>query len=205
MRLKQHLNESWVGKIDPSILDDIKKDCKTYLNQVKRVLGLKKHFLFRGVGYDNNETYFKGKVRKDRRPTDSTDAWHKATNYVLYQQFKVFPRSQSLFCKLETPTSYGYRDMMIFPIGPNYYIWSTSVRDLYMHDPENDNAHWEDLIDTAREVIDDNYHKGTFSQCAKSVNKIARGGTEVSCFCNEYYAVNELYEEQIYEWIKNEI
>ena len=128
MRLKKHINEDILTD-DMSIR--LKKDCKPFLKDVKKIHKFHWHFLNRGVKKDGGE-FVKKSPRNDRRPGDSPVEWHNALDKASQSTFGVKYRSAGTFCKLTIPTSYGSVDKMIFPIGDYYCLWSNFILLCYL-------------------------------------------------------------------------
>lgn len=85
-------------------------------------------------GRYNMDDYFIKKIRKDRNPKDMPWNIHEILDEMFYDKFKIYARSQSMFCtgNYNDANSYGDDVYSIYPIGNNYkYIWSPDIRDLY--------------------------------------------------------------------------
>lgn len=207
MRLKQHINEmndifgdrEHLGEEE---LNDLKKGCKPFLKDMKRIINNEFHMLYRGFQRREGDFSYK-KPRKDRRPTDSSKLWHDALDHVFYKKWKVKPRSEGVFCKIVTPTGYGM-DYMIFPINKYFCIWSERVSDAYFWEPNIivDGDTYEDLIPDAEAVLP-SYQKGSLVDVTKSLH--VHKNYEVALMCKSYYMVDIKFWGQITEWVKNEI
>ena len=117
MKFKQYLTEANIEYY----YNNIRKDCKKYLNAVKNTDNLL-------IRYEDKviESY-KKRVRKNRRPKDTPLAVHKFVDKALKEKFGWKVRSSGLFCYSTNSHSAGY---FVFPIGKFEYVYSTRVDDL---------------------------------------------------------------------------
>jgi hypothetical protein len=214
MRLKQHINESNDdrGVLGDDELDDLKKGCMPFLKDVKKAQKHYWHYLFRGFQRREGDFSYK-KPRADRRPTDSSPAWHDVLDIVMKKKFGVKARSEGVFCKTVTPTGYGM-DYMVFPIGKYKCIWSDMIMDAYFqepggfdYDPDDPGNRYEQDMERYMahgEHIIDMYQQGGIHKVAASLNG-PKQKHEVALICKSYYMADIKFRDQLDDWIKNEI
>ena len=123
------------------LADMIKRDCQPWLAEAGSNL------IFRGMDEDYLEdsiwskpidedvwrnNAFKCKVRKDRRPKDSSDTAHKALDDLLLQKTGIPFRSAGLFCAKSSRIAGSYGHVYaVFPIGKFDYAWSPYIYDAF--------------------------------------------------------------------------
>ena len=140
MRFIEYLNEQ--ENSIQEIFKKIEKDCKPFLKE------LTKHSLVDDLLYSGRkkkfEGYFKGKVRKDRKPKDMPEEVHNWLDDWFEDKFGVRARSQSLFTIPKGSIAAGYgTPYAIFPIGNYKIIWSPEIEDLYSVLIESGNINWD--------------------------------------------------------------
>lgn len=118
MRLEQYLNED----NNLEFYENIKKDCKKYLSDIKN-----SKYVF--VRYETHgRTAYKKKVRKDRRPKDTPKMVHEMMDKSLKEKFGWNVRSEGLFVYgLSDNTHGGY---LVFPVGDYKFVWSSKFADI---------------------------------------------------------------------------
>lgn len=109
----------------------IYKNCQPYL---KQALKDKRYPLFIFSGRNYKGDWFKGKVRTDRRPTDTNLELHNDLNKEFVKKFGYPVRSASIFCSGDQGVAESYGDSyFIFPIGNFKFVWSPDISDLFLH------------------------------------------------------------------------
>lgn len=86
--------------------------------------------LYRGI---QNESEIKIiQVRKDRRPMDSSEFYHRLYNNAFAANGIAANRSNSIFCSGWAKIAKRYGKVnVVFPIGDFKYAWSPTINDLY--------------------------------------------------------------------------
>jgi hypothetical protein len=89
--------------------------------------------------------------RKDRKPKDLAEHYHKGMDRVFYDKFGWRPRSEGVFVtnNFVTAESYGNAVNIFFPVNGFSFVWSTIYSDLYTNvfqsfDEEDIQISWED-------------------------------------------------------------
>lgn len=132
MRLKQRIDE---GRelTQNDFLEAVSlviKDCKEGLKQYIKKGGPN---LLMHSGRSHREDYFKGFVRKDRKPTDTKIELHNRFDDMLNGKFGWKPRSNSIFVTGDVSDAGMYgTPYIIFPAGKTKYVWSPDTKDLYV-------------------------------------------------------------------------
>lgn len=196
--------------------------CKNFLQQSQ-----KNGFLFRGVqtygeamGHltigkpawdDLGRSYYKKKVRKDRKPMNTKGVVHKIIDDWFEEEMGIRARSQAVFCTgergRETAATYGNRSI-ILPIGKFNYTWSPHVADLYdvirekFEDPESSSGRlrrrWlgsdgkPDLEIISDAMKDLKYTMNHFDKACASY-------CEIMIECDEYYVIPYDDDDQLYD------
>lgn len=118
--------KNWLTKADV-----IKEHCQPFLKMTDQPL-------YRGVSIPLTSTFIRAKVetvRKDRKPRDSSLFSHKLADDWFFQQFKLRPRSQGLFCTASAKGAANYGKLAyVFPVGNFRYMWATSPISEPVHD-----------------------------------------------------------------------
>lgn len=206
----------------------IKNDCKDYLDLLDNIKDVKTYFsnqrplFFRGIT-NENDTFIKKQVRKDRKPLDSTNQVDNVlVDNVFEERMGVRPRSEGLFTTSNAELANKYGELyMIFPIGKFDYVTTNSWIDMI----DAWTTYYETFLDyeatgheDSKEFIDkygslennkvprkwiehimDEYKKNELIEHA------AKEGQEVIFICDEYYAIKDessLYQE-IIKWLDN--
>jgi hypothetical protein len=193
------MNEN-IEELDPVIVKNLKKVNQDYLKSVKSLLDHRLHYITRGMS--TNQDYMTKDVRQDRRPTDSSIAWHNALDDELFKKFGVKARSKSAFC---SRLSAGYGTMYtVFPIGGFFMIYSPIYEDLYLQEPREHLDSPDIIAERAKEVV---------STVKKSNNWVdvfnnTRPITEIMLVCKSYFAIRVSFQKQtipIDMWIRDNI
>ena len=170
----------------------------------------------------------KSQVRKGRTPIDTPIALHKLFDEVFYEQHKMKPRSDSLFCSKSLQVAKNYADnvddiYVVIPMGAKY-IYSHKILDLFQtfkdHTLEvlcktfgvpTDNAPKKTLVQIAKNntLFDSNIEtiKALFVEMVKTytitstLNQCPKVG-EIMVVCNDFYYINlmmvDTYEVKTY-------
>lgn len=109
------------------------KDVKPWFKYCEKQ-GVKNKFLWRG-GSVVVKDFKKIKTRKDREPTDMCGEVHAILDDLFYNKFKVYARSQTVFCfpSYKGARQYGSKQNIILPAGNFDYIWSSNIDDLFQY------------------------------------------------------------------------
>ncbi len=122
MRLINYINE----KNDEHVFDLIRKNCKPYFKRFKK----EKLILYSGRKRLN--TWFEGKIRKNRKPLDMPEELHELTNNHFEKKFGVSLRSECLFAyELLGYTSHYGNPYIILPIGNFDIYWHPQIIDFF--------------------------------------------------------------------------
>jgi len=118
-----------------AIADTILSSCKPFLTQIGQN-HMKDLIMYRGVDIpDRYSTIFVlPGYRDNRKPKDTPPAVHNAINTVFKKRFGL-PFRNSTFvtgCAADT-REYGANTYAIIPIGDFKYIWSPTIKDLFVH------------------------------------------------------------------------
>lgn len=129
MKFQQYINEE---KNIPKkeILPLIKKNCSTYIQEMKKVKGTVN--LYRGTSHIFNDMIYKT-VRSNRLPKDMKIKAHNRFNIEFKKKFGIKARSETLIASPSSPQAqaYGSFTHMVMPIGNFKFIYSEQIYDLY--------------------------------------------------------------------------
>jgi hypothetical protein len=91
-------------------------------------------------GRYSNDSIITKKVRTDRKSTDMNYDLHKMYDDIFYKKFKIYARSNAIFCSGSMIVAGGYGSTVysIFPAGKYQVIWSDKIYDLYKNDVTTD-------------------------------------------------------------------
>ena len=169
--------------------EKIKKDCDKFLYESDGGL------VFRGVDKQYPNILTRKKPRLDRKPADTPEKLHDIIDSALYDKFRWRPRSEGVFVVPNPYLASTYGTVYIFfPIGDFKFIWSTTIRDMYME------LRKEGLIEFAGGGKKVSKYVGTMSQ-KNIINDMIRSykeydltsaiksGNEIMIKCKEYYLV----------------
>ena len=158
------------------IISLINRDCSKFLK------GAGRNELYRGTK-DHKEFFFKGTVRKDRKPTDMPAPITKDFNIEFEEEHGVANiRNISLFASGSRATASEYGKIYrIFPIGNYTYWWNPDVEDLYQYWTEE------------RTILPEAYKNTDLIKAIKSDN-------EIMFVCDEYYAIDANFSKS-YDYV----
>jgi hypothetical protein len=109
------------------LVEDILKDCKPYLREVKK----NKVPFYRGMKRTKHYNYGVKPIRTDRRPTDSSRAEFQLVNALLADH-NLPSRDKVLFALTAGDGTQMYGDpCYIFPKGRYEYFWFPTIDDMY--------------------------------------------------------------------------
>ena len=190
--------------------DNIHANCQFYLQQIKGVksefpLDAKMSIAYRGMNSkEHHETaiVLKDVRLGDRNPADSDKETH---DYINREFTKLYgqPFRNALFItgnRSETQR-YGYT-FQVFPVGQFKFIWSRSVKDLWVEGrdmrrtlrlPTGDTVDSETRLknEKYKSAVFKEFHERVISQYESTDMKAAIGsGKEIMVRCKQYYAVN---------------
>lgn len=128
MKFYSYLNES--HGLNKSAFEKMVKDCKPFLRELKKS---NYEFLYSGR-ISAYEKFNKKKIRKRRKPRDTSIEVHNMLNKAFKERFGVKARSEGFFItnNPHDVTKYG-EPHYVFPVGNYKLIYSYNVMDLYMH------------------------------------------------------------------------
>jgi hypothetical protein len=187
--------DKYIG-VDQNI-EFIKRDCKLWLKETKPC----KTLFMRGMRI-SDKTFFKKKVRQDRKPMNMDDEEKEMIDNGFKWKFGWRPRTEGLFITTDTSEARGYGIIhWVFPIGNFNYLWSKEVGDMYADIPTvigklrrtrgMSKIHW------ARR-LPDLYTDTNICGATKT-------GNEVMVKCSAYYALRAVleyeYEEEVWKKI----
>lgn len=155
----------------------IKKDCQPFLKQFGG------HLLYRGspsfgTGKGPAKFFQKRAVRTDRNPLSTDPDIHRVTDEWFKEKFGIAGRSGALFTTGGFIEARGYGTVYcIFPIGEFKFVWSPTVRDLFVAG--------RDIKGVADAVpyLEKAGYKDT------DLAKAIKSGKEIMVDCKEYYMV----------------
>ena len=179
MRLHQYLNEFYDGDEDiaKKRISLIEKNCQPFLKQMKSINFEDDNLLFSGR-WDRTE-FTKKKVRKNRRPKDTSIDIHDWVDNWFYKKFGIKARSNTIFCTSHKGYALSYGNLfVIFPIGKFEVIWSSRLKDLF--NKADMNRGLEKWSKNFLEFNAKTYKKGDLQGAIKSEN-------EIMLHCKEYY------------------
>jgi len=126
-RLKAYLNNS---KDLSEAIEGIKSDCAPFIKEMKISWKTFPRLFYRGM--ESTDKYIHT-VRKDRRPLSTPREIHDLVDFHMKKKFGWKPRSEGVFATSDSQTASTYgKSCYFFPIGNYKYIWSPSVRDLFV-------------------------------------------------------------------------
>jgi hypothetical protein len=195
-----------------SIIDIVRRDCQPYLQALDKPL-------FRGILTNKSKSltkiedgFYKGDVRKDRKPKDSSLEFHNLLDQYFEEKSGIKFRSNSLFCSFKRSVTGGYGDaFLIFPIGDFSYAWSPIFEDPYDEIYNSYIEHWnlpDKPYEYAQRVAKDmkidaagNESLPVFKKVLgkfgdqlfninKNINQAIGKDNEIMLHCNSYYAVD---------------
>ncbi len=206
MRFYNYLNEKDLDL--KYIAQLLYKNCMPYLKDIN----FSKNFPFLYSGRKKSKIWFKGRVRKDRKPKDTPKEIHNMLDNAFQKKFGIKARSQSLFTSfyINQTTPYG-NSYIIFPIGNYEILWNPKIIDLtdklgnysykkfkkgliqayYEIEDEKEKAEWFSYIKEIieKEIVPE-YKKGNLKQASKYKS-------EIMLICNEYYAIYSVLEAEL--------
>jgi len=180
-RLREYLTED--GNMD--VIETIKRDCKPFLYESDGLL-------YRGVEQNIKHILKKTARLTDRKPMNMDKELHELFNALFIERFG-WPVRNGVFAVGDSIHAYRWpgcdSPYIFFPIGRYKYVWSRSVKDLYI---EYDDSDWDDKrsLEQKQSVVDQ--YIDTNLDEARHM-----GRHEISFKCNEYYLINMIYENDL--------
>jgi len=211
MRFKQYITEE---EEDNTIINGITliyDKCMPFIKELTKQTYI--HFMYSGRK-GKTEDVFIGKVRKNRRPSDTSEGLTKVYDDLFNKRFGWKPRTNSIFCSgnvYDIPR-YG-NPYFIFPIGKYKYLWSPDIDDMYSSSYTNsvidtitlrNDIPYGDIDDIKdntpkRDIIIkslDNKIISTYTD--KNLDKALSGSNEIMINCKEYIALKQdMFEEPL--------
>ena len=187
MKLKRYLTES-TGVF--GVIDAIEKDCKPYMKFLKSIKY--SHFLIRDDS-GRYDSFIKKKVRKDRRPSDSTMTDHKKMDEWLLNRFGWKARSEALFCYGAGIRDLSTFDYMVFPIGNFKFVWSPDIRDAWNYGG----------IDSYSKHTISEWYDDARTYTDKDLNSSVKSQSEIMVKCGYAWLLNtnNLYKNDFLDYL----
>ena len=177
-----HFNQYINEKTDDPI-QLIEKNCKPFLKAVGDHTKIK---IYRGVS-KTTDPFWKRKVRKDRKPSLTSQLVHNALDDLFQKKFKVRLRSKCLFVTGKRTDAEGYGKVYsIYPIGNFKFYWHPKIEDISIDLPEkifDFDVTTEDATKILIPII-----KGYKDA---NLKKAIKSGNEIMIDCKEYYALED--------------
>jgi hypothetical protein len=180
-------------------LDDIEKDCKPYLKEVRTGTSM---FIRYSKTYRNEEIIKKISKTTDRKPKDTPKELHDFMDETLKKKFGWKARSQGLFVWI-APKNYlvgvnlsSEVGNYVFPIGPYKYVYNSEIFDIYAEYQQIESDFYEDYDDDTLQDKVIEYFKHwwlehpTGLKGYKNINALTLK-TRVECMirCKSYYLI----------------
>lgn len=207
-----------------TMLKDIRRNCKQIIKTYKKRWNPESNI------YNNNVLLMRGMrgisngfdivtAQKNRQPKDTPRWIHDKIDDTFEDLLDIRPRSTGTFCSgdYDMARNYGHDNYIIFPIGKFDFIWSKTVRDLYitlaaskaenyMYDKveqdgkklytksEWDNYKYDgkstndELIRVYNEYVHDTIERDY--ELNGSLDDAITSGKEIMVVCDRYYAIN---------------
>lgn len=192
MKLINLLEERITG--EKHLVMTIQRDCQQFLEEIGDPT---EHLLVRGFypSFRMNkllgDNVLEGKVRKDRRPTDTPEEISKMLDNWFESKFNVRYRAESLFCvgSKDLARKYG-KTYVIFPKGSFTYCWSPVFGDLFNENADAFSVHNTDL---SQKVVDEILDSGEYQtkNIVEAISKYPKN--EIMIDCDSYYALDYYY------------
>jgi len=132
MRLKKYIIETVdIGNrvSFEELLDILWRKCNPFLKDLLRP-GWNGEFLY--SGRNKTQDVFIGKVRSNRKPSDTNEKIHEILDEIFYDQFGFNARSNVIFCTGSYSEAADYGNVyIIFPMNKYKFVYSDTIRDLY--------------------------------------------------------------------------
>lgn len=173
-----------------NIINLIRRDCKPFLKEFKDFP------IFRGI--ESSEDFIIKTPRIDRKPTDMPLWFHNVVDKAFNDIFGWKARSEGVFCSndIEQATQYGSNVYYFFPVGDYRYVYSDTIKDLYVYASKHDYIAdgWHEYKYEHKAVTDSdkeklyNFIKSKYTDKGFRTNK--QDHTEVIFKCDRYYALD---------------
>lgn len=197
MKLLNLFEEQVIGEKHLVLM--IQRDCQPFLNEIGDPT---QHQLVRGL-YPSfrmkkllDENVLEGKVRKDRRPTDTPTEISKMIDNWFEDKFNVRYRAESLFCvgNKDLARKYG-KAYVIFPKGKFSFCWSPVFGDLFN---ENADVFYASNPDLSQRVVDGILDDGEYQNgnLVEALTKCPKN--EIMVDCETYYAIDWYYFNKMF-------
>jgi septum formation topological specificity factor MinE len=192
MRLIKYINENMSLLEIANELESVKKNCKPYINLVKKS-NCKNKFLYKGMytSYD-----FKIRtVRKNREPLNMPIILHNYIDKLFKKKFGVKLRSETIFVSSDITLTYEYgTPNIIIPIGKFDYYWNKEIYDLYedLSFSTNKASKNIDKYKDELKIVIDGYKKN--KDFKKMMDKFHG---EIMMDCKKYYAIDDVYKNKV--------
>lgn len=106
------------------------EQCRPWLNETNNGSLI----VYRGIKERFEKSVAKKRVRKNRRPLDSTIEWHKLFNLLIKEKGLTANRSNSISVVSDQHEASAYgNEYVVIPIGDFYYTWHEDVDDWYVY------------------------------------------------------------------------
>jgi len=177
-------------------IEHVKSKCKPFLKKIQN--NIISYPLYRGM--KKAPIIFIGKkVRTNRKPTDTKLATHKKFNIAFDKGFGIKARSDCLFIAGSFKDARYYGDgtaHIIFPEGKFDFLWSPSVKDLYLSNVRAECDHGKLSQEEINDLIKRSYIKN------KSLTTGIKSGNEIMIKCKSYSGIDVKYIDKIVDRLK---
>ena len=178
---RRYINEERSTDVyEDKFIEEVRKKCKPTLRVMKKT-----GYLFSRIEMTTHGHFFKKETRKDRKPLDSINEYHKVMDEWFLKKFGWKARSEnSLFVYGQKVTD----DYYVFPVGQFKFVWSSKVKDptgVFQLDSPYDATYSDELI---KKLEGSNYSD-------KNIIAAIKSGNEIMIQCKEYYGMLWTYDK----------
>lgn len=191
------------------VISQLERDCPKFLAELK---SKKIKPIFRGTYQSPGKKVLdieRIQTNKFRVPKDMAMDISNTFNDVFRANFGVPIRSEGVFATKSPYVTKTYgTTKMFFPIGNYRYFWNPDIEDLYTYVDENLYAFdiYDDDIDNFE---DDDYDNRVYSFIEEIASNYKENdledasAQELTFICDNYYLVNTVFYNKIYEYLKS--
>jgi hypothetical protein len=186
MKFKQYLKENNINEEIFKIINKIHSSCQPFLKEWFKSFSNESLLpLYRGA--ISKPDYYIGKIRKDRRPMNTTYNDHEELNDLFLEYYGKKWRSESIFVTGSFGNAEGYGDIyLIFPIGKFKFLYNPNIEDLFLY-----NGSFTTAVK--------GYESKNLKKAIKSGNEIMISGSSYIAVDYNKYSVSSEYN-LILEW-----
>lgn len=149
--------------------------------------------IYRGMKGFSDEIYLNFKVRKDRKPRETSAEITKKLDLAFHKNFKIKTQTQCIFISGE----HGHASLfghpyIVFPVGKFNFIWSSKIKDLNFDEATKEYKKFK---------TQEEYDKWVKKYYVKNKNliKAINSENEIMVECDSYCAISYNF----YHLIKN--